>query len=216
MRNLLELQRPRNQPAHRTLGPTVPQLLIYTWPYAMFFWPVFFWTFAPEFRIISRRQEKSATSQDALSKALIVVGQGSAAAAAFLIAPKVPWAALPSTSWFWAGLALTIGGSLLRRHCRRMLGTSFTGAVIVKPDQTVIDRGAYRYVRHPSYTAGTMVFLGIGLALANWLSVAILLVVVVVVYAYRVAVEERVLSEVIGDPYRRYIIRTKRFVPFLF
>jgi len=196
---------------------TVPRLLIYTWPYALFFWAVFLWTFTPEFRIISKRQEKSATPQDALSKALIVVGQGLAMGAAFLTAVTVPSASLPDPiSWFWVGLALIIGGSLLRRHCRRMLGVSFTGAVIVKPDQSVVDRGAYRYVRHPSYTAGAILFLGIGLALANWLSVAVLLGVVVAVYAYRVAVEERVLSEVIGDPYRRYMTRTKRFVPFLF
>jgi protein-S-isoprenylcysteine O-methyltransferase Ste14 len=97
-----------------------------------------------------------------------------------------------------------------------MLGSSFTGAVIVKPQQTVVDRGAYRYVRHPSYTAGLILFTGVGLALGNWLSLVVLVVVVGLVYAYRVHIEERALLAVLGDQYRQYMMRTQRFVPFLF
>ena len=55
-----------------------------------------------------------------------------------------------------------------------------------------------------------------GLALANWIGLLILMVVVWSVYWYRVGVEERALQATIGDPYRRYMLRTKRFVPFLF
>jgi protein-S-isoprenylcysteine O-methyltransferase Ste14 len=193
------------------------RLVVYTWPYALFFWAAFWWAFAPEFRLISRHREPSATPQDANSKRIIAVGQGLATFAAFGIAASVPSATLAHPLWsFWVGLSALIGGSLLRRHCRRMLGPSFTGAVIVKPDQTVVERGAYRYVRHPSYTAGTIMFLGIGLALANWISLAVLVGAVSVVYAYRVDVEERALVSVIGDPYRRYMTRTTRFVPLLF
>ncbi len=192
-------------------------LLVYAWPYALVFWSVFLWAFAPEFRIFSRPQEPFTSAQDASSKRLIGLGQGLALVAAFAIAAKVPSAALPHPLWwFCAGVSAIIGGSLLRRHCWRMLGTSFTGAVIVRPDQAVIDRGAYHYVRHPSYTAGTILFVGIGLALGNWISVAVLFGAVSIVYGYRVVVEERALVATIGDPYRRYMARTRRFVPFLF
>ena len=109
-----------------------------------------------------------------------------------------------------------LAGSLLRRHCFRMLGSSFTGAVVVSPEQTVVERGAYRYVRHPSYTAGAIIFLGVGLALANWISIAVLMTIVPIVYGYRVVVEERALADVIGEPYRQYMCRTKRFVPLVF
>jgi protein-S-isoprenylcysteine O-methyltransferase Ste14 len=80
----------------------------------------------------------------------------------------------------------------------------------------VVDRGAYHYVRHPSYTAGAILFLGIGLALANWIGLVVLMGAISVVYGYRVAVEERALLATMGDSYRRYMSRTKRFVPFLF
>lgn len=197
--------------------PVTSRLLIYTWPYALFFWTVFVWAFAPEFRIVSRRAEPLTAAQDASSKRLIMIGQGLAIFAAFSIAARVSSAALPHrVSLFWGGVAMIIGGGLLRRHCWRMLGTSFTGAVIVRPDQAVVQRGAYRYVRHPSYTAGAILFVGIGLALANWISLVVLASAVSIVYAYRVRVEERALVSVLGDPYRRYMTRTKRFVPFLF
>ena len=195
----------------------MPRLLIYTWPYALFFWAVFVWAFFPEFRIISRTKEPYTSPQDRNSKALIAFGQGIAIFAAFSIAASMPSATVPHRVWsFCAGLVTIIAGSLLRRHCWRMLGKSFTGAVIVRTDQAVVQDGAYRYVRHPSYTAGMIMFLGIGLALGNWISLTVLIAAVVIVYGYRVAVEERALAAVIGDPYRDYMRRTKRFVPFVF
>ena len=195
----------------------MPPLVVFSWPYGFVFLAVMYWAFAPEFRIISRQTEAATSPQDAGSKWLIAVGQGLAMCAAFLIAASVPSAELAHRfALFWAGLATIIAGSLLRRHCWRMLGTSFTGAVIVRPDQTVVDRGAYHYVRHPSYTAGAILFFGIGLTLANWISLVVLLGAVSAVYGYRVGVEERALLTTIGDPYRNYMSRTKRFVPFLF
>ena len=51
------------------------------------------------------------------------------------------------------GLVVVVAASLFRRHCFRMLGADFRGDVTVRADQPVIDRGAYRYLRHPSYLA---------------------------------------------------------------
>lgn len=191
--------------------------LFITWPYALFFWAVFIWAFAPEFRIVARPHERTDTSQDANSKRLIMQAGGAATFIAFSVAAWMPVGALPhAVVLFWIGLCVLVAGSLLRRHCWRMLGQSFTGAVIVKPDQAVVERGAYRYVRHPSYTAGVLMHVGIGLALANWISLTVLILSTLLVYAYRVRVEEAALLSVIGEPYRTYMTRTRRFVPFVF
>jgi len=190
-----------------------------TYPYVLIFWLVFLWVFFPEFRIASRAPAVSSdeAKQDAGSKNVIFLGQSLSAVAAFLIAGNVTATALPHPrALFWLGLATMIAGSVLRRHCWRMLGKSFTGDVIVKHDQVVVDEGMYRFVRHPSYTGGALIFVGIGLALANWLSVLVVFVSTGAVYAYRVRVEERALVATIGEPYRVYMARTKRFVPFLF
>lgn len=190
--------------------------LVFAWPYALIFWLVFLWAFAPEFRIVRRPQERS-SPQDAHSKRIIEAGQGLGAFAAFAIAGLLPLAALPNlVLYFWSGLCVMIAGSLLRRHCFRMLGASFTGTVIVTAEQAVVERGVYRYVRHPSYTGGALLFLGIGLALGNWLSIVVLMLSTALVYAYRVRIEEAALASVIGEPYRTYMTRTKRFVPFVF
>lgn len=193
------------------------QQLVFTWPYALIFWAVFVWAYAPEFRVAAGTPETANSAQDANSKPLIIYGGGLAMFVAFVIAGTVPWAALPHATWlFWVGLSGMIAGSMLRRHCFRVLGQSFTGAVIVKPDQSVVDRGAYRYVRHPSYTAGAMLLLGIGLALANWITILVLCVSLAIAYGYRVRVEEAALATVIGEPYVQYMNRTKRFIPFVF
>jgi len=118
--------------------------------------------------------------------------------------------------WFVTGLAMLLGGSLLRRHCWRMLGQHFTGDVKASADQPVIDRGAYRWVRHPSYTGGMMMYLGTGIALTNWLSVLIITSAGSLAYFYRVRVEEQALQTKLGSRYQEYMRRTKRFVPFVF
>jgi len=51
--------------------------------------------------------------------------------------------------------------------------------------------------------AAQQVFLGIELALANWISLVVLMGAVSAVDGYRVSVEERALLATIGDPYRR-------------
>ena len=185
--------------------------LPFVWPYALAFWAAYIWAFLPELRFTLRRDSSSV---DSGSMRLIVAGMQLAMLAAFVIAFFLrPFA---GTAYFWVGIVLLILGSALRRHCFRVLGDYFTYAVKASGSQPVIDRVAYRWVRHPSYTGAMMMFAGMGLALGNWPSLIVLLVTAVAVYAYRVVVEERALCETIGEPYRAYMARRKRFIPFVF
>jgi len=192
--------------------------LPFVWPYALVFWIVFVWAFAPEFTVI-RKAAKSGAAQspeDAGSMRVIVVANQVAALCGFGAAWLFPHAAVPHRLiFFWIGVAMLIGGSLLRRHCFRVLGKFFTGAVMVQSDHVVIDRGAYRWVRHPSYTAGILMFAGIGVALGNWISIAVLTLMPIAAYSYRVTVEERALLASLGDRYRVFMNSRKRFVPFV-
>ena len=94
-------------------------------------------------------------------------------------------------------------------------GESFTYEVRVASGQRVIERGAYEYVRHPAYTAGLLIYAGIGLALCNWGSIAVTIVPSLLAYSYRIAVEERALVATLGPAYVDYAKRTKRVIPFL-
>jgi protein-S-isoprenylcysteine O-methyltransferase Ste14 len=172
------------------------------------------WAFYPEFKVI-RNSGKS--SQDANSLQVILFGLNVAFFAAYGLA-WVPVLQVHShrVAAFLAGVAMVIAGSLLRRHCFRMLGRSFTGDVQVRPDQQVVTRGAYSILRHPSYTAAVIMNSGTGLALGSWLSLIILFVASIGLYSYRITVEEQALSAAIGDPYREFMRTRKRLIPFIY
>ncbi len=198
-----------------------PITLIVTWPYALAFWGVFVVTFAPEWRLLlrgRRAERRDPQAQDAGSRGIIMIGNTLSQWAAFVVAFLSPRTAILAhqRAVFWTGVALLACGAVLRRHCFRMLGRSFTGTVIVRPEQQIVERGAYRWVRHPSYSAAFLIFGGIGLALTNWLSLLVMLLMSALVYGYRVRVEEQALVRTLGEPYRAYMRRTRRFVPRLF
>ena len=132
---------------------------------------------------------------------VVLVAGGIALATAFSLAFAVPRAAFLThrVAWFFLGVAAIASGSLLRRHCFRVLGRFFTGAVTIQSGHQVVDRGAYRWVRHPSYSAALLLFSGIGLALGNWLSLAVLFSTALVVYSYRARIEERALNRAIAS-----------------
>lgn len=193
--------------------------LVFAWPYAIVFWAIYVWAFAPEFAIVSRARRTVAEnrSKDAGSLQLILLGMWMALFLSFPLAfvRSLRFPEASSLPVFGVGTALLVAGSLLRRHCWRTLGEHFTGDVQARTDQPVITRGAYRWVRHPSYSGGILMFTGIGLALANWASLAILVLISIIVYSYRVRVEETALLQTLGEPYVAYMKTRKRFVPFV-
>jgi protein-S-isoprenylcysteine O-methyltransferase Ste14 len=181
------------------------------------FWGVFLWAYSPEFRVVNRAQKEQGAA-DSKSLQVIMYGQGIAFLASFLLA-WVPAAQFPIAfrfAAFYAGIAMMIGGSLLRRHCFRMLGTSFTGDVRATADQQVVNRGAYRILRHPAYTAGIILNVGVAVGLGTWMGALLLGVACVAVYIYRIEVEERTLLAVIGEPYREFISTRRRLIPFVY
>ena len=195
--------------------------LPFVWPVAIPFWLAYVWAFFPEAGVIRRARRSPAArgAQDAGSLHLITWGGYVAALAAFVLAFTAQRATIGGAlrvPAYVAGILLLVAASLQRRHCFRMLGADFKGAVEVVPGQTVVDRGAYRWVRHPSYTAGVLLFAGVGLALGNWASLAVLVLATSALYAYRVAVEERALVATLGEPYAAYRRRTRwRFIPYV-
>jgi protein-S-isoprenylcysteine O-methyltransferase Ste14 len=188
---------------------------IFTFPFAIPFWLVFFFAFVREGRVIQGSFATTPSEQDAGTFRALVIGSPLALLAA-IAASFLPWLTIA-----WPGIAVVLGivlliaGAVLRRLCFNALGKSFTGTVIVAKDQMIVQNGPYRFVRHPSYTAALLMFIGIGLALCSWLSLALLFFAHCYLYGRRVAVEERALLDTLGAPYREYISRTRRFIPFV-
>jgi protein-S-isoprenylcysteine O-methyltransferase Ste14 len=193
--------------------------LPFVWPYAVVYWVVYVVTFYPELKIVreARITARQEGSKDRGSMNVILGVTWIALMVAYPVA-FITRSMFPPhlrVALFILGVIMMVLGSLLRRFCWRALGSYFTGDVQARADQPVIRHGPYRSVRHPSYTGGMMMFIGMGFALGNWISVTLLTVASIVSYAYRVAVEERALVEVIGAPYVAYMKETKRFIPFV-
>lgn len=193
--------------------------LPFVWPYALVFWAIYIWAFAPEWRVVQGGIEgaRHAESKDSGSMRVLLGGMWIALMIAFALSFVKAWAfpARLQVPLFAVGISLILLGSLLRRYCFRTLGEYFTGDVRARRDQPVITSGPYRLVRHPSYTAGIMMFMGIGLALGSWLASALVTIAAIATYTYRVTVEERALLETIGEPYGAYMKERKRFIPYI-
>ena len=113
------------------------------------------------------------------------------------------------------GLVLLWGGISLRLWSFHALGRYFTFTVQTSSDQPVISDGPYRLVRHPSYTGLLLIVVAVGLFIGNWLSLACLAVAIVGGLVFRIRVEERALTQALGDRYRDYAARHRRLVPFV-
>ena len=191
--------------------------LAFTSPYAWVFWTFFLFCFLPEFGLVARSRPSPGEKTDRGSTTVIALAGWIGMFGAFAVAGMPTFLFQHGQRvWFMLGLASLLAGTALRRHCWRVLGKHFTGNVKAAPDQPVIQNGAYRWVRHPSYTGGMLMYLGIGLALTNWLSVLMITGAGFLAYLYRVRVEEQALLDQIGGRYEEYMRRTKRFVPFVF
>jgi protein-S-isoprenylcysteine O-methyltransferase Ste14 len=191
--------------------------LAFSWPQALAFWAVYLWTFHLAELKVSAAPARSAAlpAQDTLRnvKRVWVAGLLLAfGACAFAPARLPPTAQQPL---FWFGLAAMLCGSALRRHCFRMLGAAFTLDLRAAADQPLIERGAYAWVRHPSYSAGMLMLAGLGLALGSWASLVLLVTMGAVLYQRRIRAEEREMASVLGERWLRYAAGRPRVLPFV-
>lgn len=194
---------------------------VFSLPWAVLFWGVYIWAFfVSEAGVIrytkETRGEGPERPQDSL--AFLQLLTLAAKIAALLLA----WFGIGlvhgtlNLPVFLAGLALMLLGSLLRRHCFRMLGASFTVEVRASADQPLVSQGAYRFVRHPAYLAGILMLSGFGLATTSMASALLMLLTGLVVYVRRINSEERALLDAMGERYHRYAAGRKRLIPFLY
>jgi protein-S-isoprenylcysteine O-methyltransferase Ste14 len=152
--------------------------------------------------------------EDRGSFALLYIATAGGVGGAFALAGNVH-AAIASGRWplFVVGEALMVVGVVIRQWAVRLLGRFFTIDVRVHPGQAVVDTGPYRLVRHPSYTGLLLTLTGLGLALGNWAALAVVIVLPSVALVNRIRVEERALTDGLGEPYRRFAASRARLIP---
>lgn len=167
-----------------------------------------------ELRIrVRSRLDRRGAHADRGNYGLVYIAIVAAIAGAFALVGWPAGAIAARRPLFGIGMTLIVAGVALRQWSIALLGRFFTVDVRVHPGQTVVDRGPYRWVRHPSYTGLLLALAGIGLALANWASLALLIVIPTAALIVRIRVEERALLEGLGEPYRRFAAGRARLVP---
>jgi protein-S-isoprenylcysteine O-methyltransferase len=116
----------------------------------------------------------------------------------------------------WLALALIVGGLTLRVVAIVTLGRFFTVNVALHREHRVVRSGPYRWLRHPSYTGALVAFVGLGVLMGSWLSLAIIVALIGAVFLHRVGIEEEALLSRLGEEYRAYSRETRRLIPFVY
>jgi len=89
---------------------------------------------------------------------------------------------------------------------------NITDSVVTRHAHTLITNGRYRWIRHPLYIFGGLLFLCLSLVTSIWL-IPLLAIPISVILIQRTSIEEQALQSRFGDEYQRYSERTGRFFP---
>lgn len=104
--------------------------------------------------------------------------------------PFLPWLG-------WPALVLVVASQTLRWWCIGTLGERWNTRVIVVPGLPLVDRGPYRWLRHPNYVAVVVEGLALPLVHTAWVTaVAFTVLNAVLLLRFRIPAEERALRAV--------------------
>jgi protein-S-isoprenylcysteine O-methyltransferase Ste14 len=112
------------------------------------------------------------------------------------------------------GLLMAIISLPLGLWVFKSIGKNITDTVTTRTNHELVTTGIYKHIRHPLYTAGFLLFAGLGLLASNWLML-ILTLIVVAALVIRTGKEEKKLMERFGNIYVIYSKNTGRFFPLL-
>jgi protein-S-isoprenylcysteine O-methyltransferase Ste14 len=112
----------------------------------------------------------------------------------------------------WALLLLS---GFLAVHAFRLLGRFGKAQGEFERTTALVTTGAYRYIRHPMYAS--LLYLGMGAYLkhVSWLTSGLVLAAYVCLYI-TARIEEGENIARFGEVYRKYMLGTKMFVPYIF
>lgn len=116
----------------------------------------------------------------------------------------------------YLGLDVIFLGIIIRFLAIRSLGRFFTVDVTIREGHQLKKDGLYKYLRHPSYFASLVSFIGFGISLNNWLSLMLVTIAITTVFLIRIRVEEEALIAEFGDEYRNYQKTTWGLIPFIY
>ena len=133
----------------------------------------------------------------------------------YIAAPQVmAWAAFSIPNWVrGVGAVLGLASVPMAYWVFSSLGPNVSETVLTKEEHVLVTGGPYRWVRHPLYLTGLMLFAGIGLMNSSWFVVGLSVVTLVGILTLVIPREEAHLVARFGDRYRDLVRRTGRLLP---
>ena len=160
-------------------------------------------------------QKRLDAKENTKQQQMVVKLSGLLFVAAFVVAGlshRYQWLVLPDWA-VWVAVAVFMGSYLLYVEVLRE-NTYLSRTIEIQANQKVIDTGLYGIVRHPMYTATTLLFLAMPLVLGSPLSLAIMLLYLPLI-AKRIRGEETLLEENL-EGYKEYKQRVRyRMIPYI-
>lgn len=106
----------------------------------------------------------------------------------------------PFLAWLgWPMLALVVASQGLRWWCIGTLGPRWNTRVIVVPGLPLVDRGPYRWFRHPNYVAVVVEGIALPLVHTAWVTALVFTVLnAVLLWRFRIPAEERALERALA------------------
>ena len=126
------------------------------------------------------------------------------------------WAGAALPAWLQAvGAGMALATIPAAWWVFRSIGRNVSETILTKSDHQLVTIGPYRWIRHPLYATGSLLLLGVGLATANALVLALATIAVLAIRLFVVPMEERELRARFGQAYEDHSRGTGGMLPRL-
>jgi protein-S-isoprenylcysteine O-methyltransferase Ste14 len=112
-----------------------------------------------------------------------------------------------------AGLVIILMGLVIRIWTRMTIGGMYSGYLRVKIVHVLVTDGPYCWVRHPGYTGFIVMAVGLCIGYSSLIGLAAIPLLLLPGLAYRMMVEEKLLTEYFGDEYQNYASKVNKLIP---
>ena len=114
----------------------------------------------------------------------------------------------------WTAAVLCVIGLAFAVWARATLGRNWSGVVTLKEGHELVERGPYRFVRHPIYTGILTMFFATALALGRLAGFAAMLLMFASFWL-KLRDEEKLMLQQFPERYAAYRRRAKCVIPFV-
>ena len=114
----------------------------------------------------------------------------------------------------WSGALLCMAGLAIALWARVILGRNWSGVVTLKEGHELVERGPYRFVRHPIYTGILTMFFATALVQGHVAGFAAVLLTFASFWI-KLGREEQLMLQQFPERYAAYQHRAKRIIPFV-